>query len=66
MSKESRDNWSLVFAGVLCLQIRSLCLLKDNSTETPMKSLSVEMVLPWKELLKSTNETQVTGEIVGI
>lgn len=66
MSMESGDNWSLLFAGVFCLQITSLCLFKDNSTETPMKSLSVQMVLPRKELLKPTNETQVMSELVEI
>lgn len=63
MSKESGDKWPLLFAGVFCLQIRSLCFFKDNSTEMPMKSFSVQMVLPGKKLLKSTSEIQVMGEL---
>lgn len=66
VSKESGDNWFSLFAGVFCLQTTSLCLFKDNSTETPMKSLSVQMLLPGKELLKSTSEMQVMGELVEI
>lgn len=37
---------------------------KDNSPETPMKPLSVQMILPGKELLKSTSEIQAMGELV--
>lgn len=61
MSKERGNNWSLLG----CFADKSeVCLLKDNSTEMLMESFSALMVFPGKELLKSTSEIQVMGELV--